>query len=160
MGTSLAAQRLRLCVSTSQGMGSIPGQGAEIPHAAWWGQKDKDFRGQGCLASSLFPIQSRDFSSPALIPSLRVGWCSESSPSSPGFLGPPHPFSRCAADCRRGGGVGPGGGEASAGAGVLVEGRLVPLLGQEWGPGAALQGVLHKLCPRCFSGSEEASATT
>ena len=148
MGTSLAAQRLRLCVSTSQGMGSIPGQGAEIPHAAWWGQKDKDFRGQGCLASSLFPIQSRDFSSPALIPSLRVGWCSESSPSSPGFLGPPHPFSRCAADCRRRVGWGP------------VEGRLVPLLGQEWGPGAALQGVLHKLRPRCFSGSEEASATT
>ena len=82
-----------------------------MPHTMWWGQKDKDFRDQGCLASSLFSIQSWDFS-PTLVPSLRVGWCSESSPSSLGSLRPPHPFSRCAADCREGGGGDPGGGEA------------------------------------------------
>ena len=29
-----------------------------------------------------------------------------------------------------------------------------------WGPGAVLQGILHKLRPRCFSGSEGALETT
>ena len=34
MGTSLAIQWLRLRVSNARGAGSIPGPGAEIPHAA------------------------------------------------------------------------------------------------------------------------------
>ena len=39
MGTSLAVQWLRLRASTAGGMGSIPGQGTKIPHAALHGQK-------------------------------------------------------------------------------------------------------------------------
>ena len=39
MGTSLAVQCLRLCASTAGGIGSIPGWGTKIPHAAWHGQK-------------------------------------------------------------------------------------------------------------------------
>ena len=37
--TSLAVQWLRLCTSNAGGMGSIPGQGTKIPHAAWCSQK-------------------------------------------------------------------------------------------------------------------------
>ena len=37
-GTSLAVQCLRLCASTAGGMGSIPGQGNEIPNALQHGQ--------------------------------------------------------------------------------------------------------------------------
>ena len=33
------AQWLRIRASTAGGMGSIPGQGNKIPHAAWRGQK-------------------------------------------------------------------------------------------------------------------------
>ena len=35
-GTSLVVQWVRLCTSTAGGTSSIPGQGTEIPHAAWW----------------------------------------------------------------------------------------------------------------------------
>ena len=33
-------QLLRLCASTAGGTGSIPGQGAKIPHAVWHGQEN------------------------------------------------------------------------------------------------------------------------
>ena len=39
-GTSLAVQRLRLCASNTGAMGSIPGRGTKIPHAAWPGQEN------------------------------------------------------------------------------------------------------------------------
>ena len=39
--TSLVVQLLRLCPSNAEGMGSIPSQGTEIPHAAWHSQKAK-----------------------------------------------------------------------------------------------------------------------
>ena len=32
-------QWLRICASTARGTGSIPSQGAKIPHAMWHGQK-------------------------------------------------------------------------------------------------------------------------
>ena len=38
-GVSQVVQWLRLHASTSGGMGSIPGLGTKIPHAAWCGQK-------------------------------------------------------------------------------------------------------------------------
>ena len=38
-GISLAVQWLGLCASTAGGVGSIPGQGTKIPHAAERGQK-------------------------------------------------------------------------------------------------------------------------
>ena len=38
-GTSLAVQWLRLHASTAGGMGSIPGRGTKIPHAAQRSQK-------------------------------------------------------------------------------------------------------------------------
>ena len=37
----VAAQWLRLRTCTAGGMGSIPGRGTKIPHAAWCGQKKK-----------------------------------------------------------------------------------------------------------------------
>ena len=37
-GTHLVVQWLRFCASNSGGTGSIPGQGAKIPHATWCGQ--------------------------------------------------------------------------------------------------------------------------
>ena len=40
-GTSLAVQWLGLCAPTAGGMGSIPGWGTKIPHAAWCGKKKK-----------------------------------------------------------------------------------------------------------------------
>ena len=39
MGTSLVVQWLRICASTAGGMGSIPGWGTKIPHAAQSSQK-------------------------------------------------------------------------------------------------------------------------
>ena len=39
--TSLAVQWLRLRASNTGGMGTIPGQGTKIPHAARHGQKIK-----------------------------------------------------------------------------------------------------------------------
>ena len=39
--TYLVVQWLRLCSSTSGGLGSIPGQGTKISHATWHGQKKK-----------------------------------------------------------------------------------------------------------------------
>jgi len=39
LGTSLAVQWIRLCISTAGGMGSIPGLETKISRAAWWGQK-------------------------------------------------------------------------------------------------------------------------
>ena len=41
IGTSLTVQWLGVCVSTSGGMDSIPGQETEIPHASQYGQKKK-----------------------------------------------------------------------------------------------------------------------
>ena len=41
VGSSLVVQWLGLCASTTGGMGSIPGGGTKIPHAAWCGQKKK-----------------------------------------------------------------------------------------------------------------------
>ena len=38
-GTCLAIQWLRLCASTIDGMGSIPGWEPKSPYATWWGQK-------------------------------------------------------------------------------------------------------------------------
>ena len=34
-------QWLRLCVSSAEGLGSIPGRGTKIPRAVWHGQKIK-----------------------------------------------------------------------------------------------------------------------
>ena len=39
---ALAAQWLKLCAPNTWGTGSIPGQGAKIPDAAWRGQKKKN----------------------------------------------------------------------------------------------------------------------
>ena len=39
LGTSLAVRWFRLCASTAEGMGSIPGRGTKIPHATQCGQK-------------------------------------------------------------------------------------------------------------------------
>ena len=41
LGTSLAVQWLRFCASNAGGMGSIPGGGTKIPHAACHSQKKK-----------------------------------------------------------------------------------------------------------------------
>ena len=41
LGIPLAVQWLRLHTSTAGCAGSIPGQGAKIPHAAWRGKKKK-----------------------------------------------------------------------------------------------------------------------
>ena len=41
IGTSLAVQWLRLCTSTKERVGSIPGLGTKIPHVAWHSQKIK-----------------------------------------------------------------------------------------------------------------------
>ena len=40
-GTSLVVQWLRLCISTAEGAGSIPGRGTKIPHAAWHSKKKR-----------------------------------------------------------------------------------------------------------------------
>ena len=40
-GTSLAVQWLRFRTSNAGGVGSIPGQGTKIPHAAWPKEKKK-----------------------------------------------------------------------------------------------------------------------
>ena len=37
--TSLVVQWLRLCAFNAEAMGSIPGWGIRVPHAAWQGQK-------------------------------------------------------------------------------------------------------------------------
>ena len=36
---SMVVQRLELCASTAEGVGSIPGQGTKILHAKQYGQK-------------------------------------------------------------------------------------------------------------------------
>ena len=36
---SLVVQQLRLCASTAEGSGSIPGWGTKIQHAEWFSQK-------------------------------------------------------------------------------------------------------------------------
>ena len=41
LGTSLVGQGLRLCASTVRAMGSSPGWGTKILHAAWGSQKKK-----------------------------------------------------------------------------------------------------------------------
>ena len=41
IGTSLAVQWLRLCSSTAEDKGLIPGQGTKIPHATWHSQNIK-----------------------------------------------------------------------------------------------------------------------
>ena len=41
-GTSLAVPWLRLCISTAEDMGSIPGLGSRISHAMWGSQKEKE----------------------------------------------------------------------------------------------------------------------
>ena len=48
--TSVVNQWLRLHTSNAGGVGSIPGQGTRIPHAAWHGKKKKIF----LMASSTF----------------------------------------------------------------------------------------------------------
>ena len=44
LGTSLAAQWLRLCAPNAGGVGSIPGRETEISHAMQHGQKPKKRR--------------------------------------------------------------------------------------------------------------------
>ena len=39
--TSLVVQLLRLCPSNAGGVGSIPGWGTKVPHAAWHSQKER-----------------------------------------------------------------------------------------------------------------------
>ena len=41
-GTSLAVPWSRLCISTAEDMGSIPGRGSRILHATWGSQKEKE----------------------------------------------------------------------------------------------------------------------
>ena len=41
-GPSPAVQWLRCHASTAGGVGSIPGQGARIPHAVWHGQNNNN----------------------------------------------------------------------------------------------------------------------
>ena len=41
VGTSLAVQQLRLCISTARGTGLIPGLGTKIPQAPRCSQKNK-----------------------------------------------------------------------------------------------------------------------
>ena len=43
-GSSLVIQWLGLCISTAEGMGSIPLQGTKIPLVTWCGQKKKNER--------------------------------------------------------------------------------------------------------------------
>ena len=42
VGASLVVQWLRLHASTAGGMGSIPGRGTKIPHAAWHSHEKKE----------------------------------------------------------------------------------------------------------------------
>ena len=52
--TSLVVQWLRLCASTTGGLGSIPGQGTKILHATWCNQKiKKKAEGSGLYVSGL-----------------------------------------------------------------------------------------------------------
>ena len=37
----MVVQYLRLCTSGVAGLGSIPGQGTKLPHAAWCGKNPK-----------------------------------------------------------------------------------------------------------------------
>ena len=41
LGTPLVVQWLGLCASNAAGMGSIPGWGTKVPHAALCGQNNK-----------------------------------------------------------------------------------------------------------------------
>ena len=43
-GSSLVIQWLGLCISTAEGMGSIPLQGTKIPLVTWCGQKKKKMK--------------------------------------------------------------------------------------------------------------------
>ena len=49
---------VRLCASNVGGVGSIPGQGNKIPHAAWRGQKI--FRGKRIKRAWILPIRRQD----------------------------------------------------------------------------------------------------
>lgn len=40
--TSLAFQWLRPCASSVGDVGSVPGWGTEIPHAAWYGERKRE----------------------------------------------------------------------------------------------------------------------
>ena len=61
--TSLAVQRLRLCVSTAGGVGLIPGQGTKIPHAAQCSQsKTKHTNSPSPLPQPLAPALLLSFS--------------------------------------------------------------------------------------------------
>ena len=52
--TCLVAQWLTLCTSTEGGMGSIPGQGTKISHAAWCGKREnKQTKKQTSISWSL-----------------------------------------------------------------------------------------------------------
>ena len=44
VGTSVVVQRLRLHAANAGDLGSIPGQGPEIPHAAQYGQEIKKIK--------------------------------------------------------------------------------------------------------------------
>ena len=54
LGTSLAAQWLRLCISNVGETGSILGQRSKIPHATWYGQKKKKKK----PLSALHPVRT------------------------------------------------------------------------------------------------------
>ena len=55
-GTSLAVQCLRLCASTAGGMGSIPGQGNEIPNALQHGQSREGENVRWCMLTKLIVV--------------------------------------------------------------------------------------------------------
>ena len=62
-GTSLAVQWLRLCASTAEGAGSIPGLETKIPHARQHDQKKKK--------ENHWTIMEADYTAEAM---KRMGW--------------------------------------------------------------------------------------
>ena len=56
-GASLAGEWLRPCPFTVEGMGSVPGQGTEIPTAAHCGQKKKEL----CLETQVMRVSSENY---------------------------------------------------------------------------------------------------
>ena len=104
-GTSLAVQWLRFHASTAGGVGPIPGQGNEIPHAPWCGQKIKSLKKNDNCMSLCWVIYNKDWkfadwvfmnvSLPVLCPGQKIqaqdGKCSPKSPPAPLY---PHGSSR------------------------------------------------------------------
>ena len=56
-GTSLVVQWLRLHTSTAAGVGSFPGQGTKIPHAAWAWPKGKKKTIKYCWVWNIYVIK-------------------------------------------------------------------------------------------------------